>query len=51
MERDIRKEFAIKRIEARKRLIFLGLHRKSISRQETCTVYVGHRHPPGLPRE
>ena len=42
-----------KGIEEKKRLIFLGLHRKSIkvSRQETCTVYVGRRCPLSLPRE
>ena len=31
--REIRKEFAVNRIEERKRLIFLGLHRKPIKPQ------------------
>ena len=36
-----------KKIEERKRLIFLGLHRKPIKPQHrTCSVHVGHRRPP-----
>ena len=37
---------AVKKIEERKRLIFLDLHRKPIKPQHgTCTVHVGHRCP------
>ena len=37
---------ADKKIEERKRLIFLGLCRKPIKPQHgTCSVHVGHRHP------
>ena len=41
-----RMNVAVKKIEEREKLIFLGLHRKPIKPQHwTCTVHVGHRHP------
>ena len=41
-----RMNVAVKKIEEREKLIFLGLHRKPINPQNrTCTVHVGHRHP------
>ena len=41
-----RMNVADKNVEERKRLIFLGLHRKPIKPQHgTCSVYVGHRRP------
>ena len=37
---------AVKKIEERKRLIILCVHRKPIKPQHgTCTVHVGHRRP------
>ena len=47
------KNFAVKKTEERKRLIFLGLHRKPIKLRdkEFALVHGGHRCLPGLPRE
>ena len=40
------KNFAVKKIEERKRLIFLDLCRKPIKPQHgTCSVHVSRRHP------
>ena len=37
---------AVKKIEERKRLIILCVHRKPIEPQHvTCTVHIGHRRP------
>ena len=36
---------AVKKLEEKKRLIFLGLCRKPIKPQQgTCSVHIGHRH-------
>ena len=41
-----RMNVAVKKIEERKRLIFLGLCREPIRPQHgTCSVHIGHRHP------